>query len=155
MNKFAFIAYDDFAIWQVALLQKFLKDKSWKMETFSIDGSNVSTDGGIVINVEKSIETEDPNEYDLILLPGGNVTSSLIENQPLRTFLRCYKGNIAANCASAVLLAASGLINGKYTCMPQTNDQYSHLFRNGNYDGSDVCIYKNIITSKGPDIMNL
>ncbi|MGG3624180.1 hypothetical protein ABES25_11555 [Bacillus gobiensis] len=36
MNKFAFVAYDDFAIWQVALLQKFLKDKSWKMETFRL-----------------------------------------------------------------------------------------------------------------------
>ncbi|WP_257351537.1 hypothetical protein [Pseudalkalibacillus decolorationis] len=46
MKKFAFIVFDNCAVWQVTLLQKFLKDKGWKIDTLSVDGSNISTDGG-------------------------------------------------------------------------------------------------------------
>lgn len=149
MKKFAFLAFEDCAIWQVTLLQKFLKNKGWEMETLSIDGSDAATDGGLVIHADHSIKEADSNHYDLVLLPGGNITPAMIESASLRAFLKGSQGTIAASCASAVLLAVSGLINGPYTFMPQTKEKFSPFFSDGIYTDADICINERIITCKG------
>ncbi|WP_449621536.1 DJ-1/PfpI family protein [Robertmurraya sp. Marseille-Q9965] len=149
MKKYAMIVYDNCAIWQVTLLQKFLKDQKWDIHTFSIDGLNVVTDGGMTIYVDQSIELADPKEYELILLPGGPIPSFLIENIPLKNFLRESNGLIAASCASCLILASAGLIKGDFTCMPHVKEEYPKLFMHGHFTDNDVCSYDRIITSKG------
>ncbi|WP_179298678.1 DJ-1/PfpI family protein [Evansella halocellulosilytica] len=149
MKKFAMIVYDNCAIWQVTLLQKFLKDKGWEMDILSVDGSSVVTDGGMVIQVDKPVGNADSKKYELLLLPGGQMTDVLVENEQLKACISHFEGMIAASCASAVLLASAGRIQGNYTTMPQIKDHYSHYFQHGTYEDSDVCLYENIITSKG------
>jgi putative intracellular protease/amidase len=104
--------------------------------------------------VDHSIKEADSNHYDLILLAGGNITPSMLESASLCAFLKGSQGTIAASCASAVLLAASGLINGPYTCIPQTKEKFSQFFDDGIYTDADVCINERIITCKGLPILS-
>ncbi|MFE7062221.1 DJ-1/PfpI family protein [Sutcliffiella sp. NPDC057660] len=149
MGKFACVLFENCAIWQVTLLQKFLKDNGWEMETLTHDGLPVSTDGGLDVHAASSFSAADSNKYRMILIPGGEITPSLAENRDLHNFLENFNGLIAASCASAVLLGASGLIVGNYTTMPHVKDLFSSYFAEGTYMDSDVYVNNKIITSKG------
>lgn len=149
MKKYAFIVFDNCAIWQVTLLQKFLRDKGWEFDVLSLDGNPLKTDGGMSIQVDYSIEKSYPHNYNLILLPGGDITSSLLESESLKSFLKEFNGTIAASCASAVLLASANLIKGNFTSMPHIKEHFSSYFSNGTFLNTDVCVNENIITSKG------
>jgi putative intracellular protease/amidase len=147
-RKVGFIVFDHFAIWQVSLLQMFLHNAGFEIETISINGGLVVTDGEINVSTE-SIENKDPNSYELLLLPGGEVTSQLLSNKILQGFLQEFDGFIAASCASSVLLAAAGLIKGDYTTMPHIKEQFSEYYSDGRYMDTDIVVRDKMVTSKG------
>jgi len=147
-KKVGFFVYDDFAIWQVSLLLKFLTDAYYQIETLSINGGLVSTDGGVLVHTE-SIEHKNPNEYDLLLLPGGKVTKKLVDNQHLKQFLQEFNGLIAASCASSAIVAGAGLVKGDFTTMPPIKEIFSEYYADGNYTDTDIAIGDKLITSKG------
>lgn len=143
-----FIVYDDFAMWQVALLHKFLRNAGYEIETLSIEGGEIFTDGGIG-SYSKSLIGSAPNEYDLLLFPGGNVTEDIINNKTLINFLQNFKGVIAASCASSAIVAGAGLVRGNFTCVEVAKEKFAKYFSSGTYINADVCVDNNIITSKG------
>ena len=145
----AFLGFDGCAIWQVALLQMFLCNAGWAIETMSSDGNEILTDGGLTLQPNRSLEDAVGADYDLILMAGGDVPDALLGSESLRRFLADCRGLIAASCASAVLVGAAGLITGNYTCMNDTAKQYQDCFKDGTYVDTDVCISNRIVTSKG------
>jgi len=147
-KKVGFIVYDHFAIWQVSLLQKFLTDADYQMETLSINGGLVSTDGGVLIHTE-TLKHKNPNEYEFLLLPGAGMSKELVDNQHLKQFLQAFNGLIAASCASATIVASAGLVKGDFTTMPHIKEIYSDYFADGNYTDTDIVICDKLITSKG------
>lgn len=147
-KKVGFFIYDDFAIWQVSLLQMFLKNAGYQLKTLSINGGLVSTDGGVLVHTE-SIEHKNPNEYDLLLLPGGKVTKELVDNQKLQRFLQEFNGLIAASCASSAIVAGAGLVKGDFTTMPHIKDMYAKYYADGHYTDTDIVVGEKLITSKG------
>lgn len=147
-KKVGFFVYDDFAIWQVSLLLKFLTDADYQIETLSINGGLVSTDGGVLVHTE-SIGHKNPNEYDFLLFPGGRVTKELVDNQHLKQFLQEFNGFIAASCASSAIVAGAGLVKGDFTTMPPIKEIFSEYFTEGNYTDTDIVVGEKLITSKG------
>ncbi|MFD2444775.1 DJ-1/PfpI family protein [Bacillus sp. CGMCC 1.16607] len=147
-NKIGFIVFNHFAIWQVSLLQMFLKNAGYTIETLSINGGLVPTDGGILVSTE-SLEMKDPHQYKMLLLPGGEITSELLENEILKRFLKEYNGLIAASCASSVLVAAAGVIEGEYTTMPHIKDHFAEYCSKGIFTNTDCVVSEHLITSKG------
>lgn len=126
----------------------FLKNSGYTIETISIKGGLVITDGGIWVNTE-SLREKNSNSYDLLLFPGGEITAELLTNEELKNFLQEYGGLIAASCASSVILGSAGLIKEDYTTMPHLKEQYSEQFIRGNYQNTDVAVADRIITSRG------
>jgi len=62
-----------------------------------------------------TISQINPQEVDLLIIPGGNPTS-LFDNDSLKTFVQsvsAHGGVIAAICGGTGLLASLGLLNGK------------------------------------------
>ncbi|MFD1738163.1 DJ-1/PfpI family protein [Bacillus salitolerans] len=148
MGKVAFFVYDQFAMWQVALLQKFLVNKGYTIETVSIGGGLISSDGGMLIS-STSMEGKDPNQYDIFLMAGGEITEELLQNVALLAFIKGFEGVIAASCASSVLVAAAGKLQGKYTTLPHINEHFRHYYQEGTYIDTECCVDGNIITSRG------
>ncbi|MBS4174695.1 DJ-1/PfpI family protein [Bacillus sp. FJAT-49736] len=147
-KKVGFIVYDDFAIWQVSLLQMFLKNAGYCVETLSINGGLVPTDGGVLVHTER-IDQRNPNEYAFLLLPGGKVTKDLIDNQQLHQFLQDFDGLIAASCGSSAIVAGAGLVKSDFTTMPHIKELFAEYYADGNYTDTDIVIGDKLITSKG------
>ncbi|PKR84221.1 DJ-1/PfpI family protein [Heyndrickxia camelliae] len=147
-KKVGFIVYDHFAIWQVSLLQKFLTDADYQIETLSINGGLISTDGGVLVHTE-SLKYKNPNQYEFLLLPGGRMSEELVDNLFLQQFLQAFNGLIAASCASATIVAGAGLVKGDFTTMPHIKDIYSEYFADGHYIDTDMVASDKLITSKG------
>ncbi|ADU30587.1 ThiJ/PfpI domain-containing protein [Evansella cellulosilytica DSM 2522] len=148
MKKIGFIVYEGFAIWQVSLMQMFLKQDGWEINTLSVDGGLVATDGGIYVDSE-ILDNKDPKEYDLILLAGGEINESLLDKQTLIDFLQEYDGIIAASCASSMILGSAGLLDCEYTTMPHIHAIYNEYYEDGTYVDTDLCVTDRIITSRG------
>ncbi|WP_316570259.1 DJ-1/PfpI family protein [Neobacillus sp. YIM B06451] len=150
MKKVGFIVFEDFAIWQVALLQKFLNNNGYEIETLSIGGGLVRTDGGLYVASE-ALEGRDANEFEMLLLPGagGAMPESLLENKELHLFLQTFKGLIAASCASTIIIASAGIFDGEYTTMPHMKDRFSSYFPEDGYCDCDVVSSEKIISARG------
>ncbi|MFT4414034.1 DJ-1/PfpI family protein [Fredinandcohnia humi] len=148
MKKVGFIVYDHFAMWQVSLLQMFLKNAGYQIEPLSISGGGIATDGGISILTEP-LSKANSKSYSLVLFPGGNVTEEIIEDPTLQHFLQTFDGLIAASCASAAIVAGAGILKGNYTCVPIAKERFSRYFTSSTYTDNDVCVNDRIITSKG------
>lgn len=147
------MAFEQCAMWQVALLQMILHRQGWVWRVLSGDGLPVRTDGGIRLAVDASLNQVTPREFDMVVMAGGEFPEEAIENPQVHRFLRQFDGGrglIAASCASILPLAAAGLLGGRrFTCLQQTIESNTSYFGHAIYTGDDVCTDENIISSKG------
>lgn len=151
MKKVAFIAYDDFAMWEVALLQKLLKNCGWQVDTITVDGKTVRTDGGLSVAPDYALMDVQAQDYALLLMPGasGKIPATLIENEALQVFIRTFSGLIAACCASAVFPVAAGKLTGNFTTTLVAKETYASYFSTATFLDVDVCEQDQVITAKG------
>lgn len=151
--KVAFLAFEGCAVWQIALLQKFLRQAGFTIRTLTLGGVPVTTDGGLRLQPDGTIENATPRDYDVVLMAGQDMTLEAAEDSRVHRFLRQYAatgGLIAASCASTVYLGAARLLGGlRFTSMPGVVKDFEELFVNSIYEDVDVVSDGNIITSKG------
>ncbi len=77
------------------------------------DGDPVTSSPGISVSVTDSRDTAP--EPDLVLVPGGLGTRTLVQDQPFLTWLADYAGRaslVTSVCTGSALLAAAGLLDG-------------------------------------------
>ncbi|HEY4552663.1 MAG TPA: DJ-1/PfpI family protein [Bacillaceae bacterium] len=147
--KAAFLAYDECAVWQVSLLQMFLSRHGWSIDTLTIGGKEIVTDGGLTVKATKPVDRQYAKDYGLIMMAGGRMTKELAQESSIRNFLQESTGIIAASCASSVLAGAAGLVTGPFTAMRDTVNRFDEYFTEGKYMDSDICIDGRLITCKG------
>lgn len=151
--KAAFLAFHQCPVWQVALLQMFLHNSGWTIRTLTFGGKDVITDSGLVLKAQGSIETTWPRDYDLVLLPGGELASQTVHNPHLHRFLRQFDGHpgiVAALSSGVALIAAAGLLGGmRFATDASVVEQYEQYFSQAAWDEQDACLDGNIITGKG------
>lgn len=154
MKKVLFLAYPQYADFEVAhalfLLRKM--DKA-KITTVSVDGKPVESIGGLWTQVEASLSEINVNEFDLILISGGDGVHEIVDEGIVsKTLMNAFNLHIpiASICASAILLAKAGILNGrKFTCLQHTYENNKALFEESVYTGTDIEVKETIITAKG------
>jgi len=153
--KAAFLAFEECSVWQVALLQMFLRKSGWTMRTLTLDGQSVVTDGGLRLVPDGGVERAAPRDYNLVLMAGGTPQPELAEDPRLHRFLRQYDGQrgLIAACAESVpYVAAAGLLGGlRVTTTAECYLQFEPFFHGTVFTGQDVCFDGNIVTSQGRD----
>lgn len=152
--KVLFFAYPLYADFEVAHTLFFLRKVGKASVTIAtIDGKPVESLGGIVTQPHKAIDHVQPQNYDLILISGGDGISEVLGDERITDFLmKAHEKQkpIAAICASATLLAQAGLLRGKkFTCTPNTYERFYDIFQDAAYTGKRIEILDNIITAKG------
>lgn len=151
--KVAFLAFEGSAIWQVTLLQKFLRRAEWTIRTLTLEGQSVTTDSGLHLRPDGALETATPRDFDVVIMAGQDVHREEAEDPRIHRFLRQFAGHgglIAASCASSVYLGASGLLGGlRFTSMPHVVREFEDYFSKSIFEDTDVAVDGNIITSKG------
>lgn len=119
------------------------------VDTVGIIGSVITSARGVRVMVDKRLVEINPDQYEGIILPGGDPgyanlekSSKLIE---VIKALNYQEKLIAAICASPVILAKIGLLdNKKATICPGMEKEIPHP------RGEKVVVDGNIITSQGP-----
>jgi 4-methyl-5(b-hydroxyethyl)-thiazole monophosphate biosynthesis len=126
-----------------------LRRANIKVDVVGVEDEIVEGRNGIKILCDKIISDVKPEEYDGIILPGGNPGYKNLENnQQVINFIKYFnsKGKlIAAICAAPTILESIGILEGKKaTCFPKMKDKIR------NYVDEKVVVDGNIITSQGP-----
>lgn len=116
-RKCYLFVFNGYADWEPALTIAALnKYSDFAIQTFSIDGLPVRSMGGINIQPDRSLADIDPNDVDLLVLPGGDLWSEdgNEEITPLINHVLTRKGNIAAICDATIFLAKNGYLNSRW-----------------------------------------
>jgi 4-methyl-5(b-hydroxyethyl)-thiazole monophosphate biosynthesis len=126
-----------------------LRRANIKVDVVGIEDEIVAGRNGVKILCDKIITDVKPDDYDGIVLPGGNPGYKNLENsQQVINLIKAYNSRgklIAAICASPTILEKIGVLEGKKaTCYPTMKDKLK------NYVDERVVVDKNVITSQGP-----
>jgi 4-methyl-5(b-hydroxyethyl)-thiazole monophosphate biosynthesis len=126
-----------------------LRRANIKVDVVGIEDEIVAGRNGVKILCDKIITDVKPEDYDGIVLPGGNPGYKNLEsNQQVINIIKSLnsKGKlIAAICASPTILEKIGILEDKKaTCYPSLKDKIK------NFVDERVVLDKNVITSQGP-----
>jgi len=111
-------------------------------------------DWGDSVDVDMLIENVDPNEFDALVLPGGQINPDLLRvEDKVVTLVRDFAATgkpVAAICHAPWLLIEAGLVNGKQvTGYKSIRTDLTNA--GANVEDSPVVVDGNIITSRCPD----
>lgn len=152
--KILFFAYPMYADFEIAHALFFLrKVGKAHVTTCTFDGNPVESIAGLITMPQLGLEKAKVEDYDLILLPGGDGVSEIMNQTSIHSMLHAASSAgipIASICASAALLGKAGLLDGKkFTCTQATYDHFNDVFINGEYTGSNIEVSPKMITAQG------
>jgi 4-methyl-5(b-hydroxyethyl)-thiazole monophosphate biosynthesis len=126
-----------------------LRRANIKVDVVGVEDEVVAGRNGIKVLCDKIITDVKPEDYDGIILPGGNPGYKNLENnQQVINIIKSLNSRgklVAAICASPTILEKIGILEDKKaTCYPTMKDRIK------NFVNERVVVDKNIITSQGP-----
>lgn len=90
-------------------------EEGFQVDVATIDGGKFKAKNGYVFEEAIRLDSVNPDEYDLLFLPGGKAPASLMKNEGVLAFVRSFKQSgrpIAAICHGPQILAAADVIRG-------------------------------------------
>ena len=149
MKTYVFL-YDGFADFEIAPLLLFLREKT-EVITFSFESGTQRSEEQLKVVVDKSIDEVDPDDVDLLLIPGGNPEPHK-ERTDFHNLLKQVheRGKlIAAICGGPGFLAHAGLLKGLRIAHGYSAEDAVRVFEGSDITDEDVIVQGNIITARG------
>jgi protease I len=116
--------------------------KGWEMK-----------DWGHPIQVDRSLDEVSADDYDALVLPGGQINPDLLRiNDKALALIRAFNAQkkiIAAVCHAPWLLVETGLIKGR-KCTSYKSIKTDVINAGGKWEDSQVVTDQGIITSRNP-----
>lgn len=108
----------------------------------------------ITVQVDRTLDDADPNDYDGVILPGGAMNADALRVEPkAQEFVRAMEADgkpLAVICHAPWLLVSAGLVEGKtLTSYPTLRDDIQNA--GGQWVDEEVVVDGNWITSRKPD----
>ena len=129
-----------------------LKEEGFEVHVTSFSKGTITGKHGYAITVDLSLDEVKPEEYDLLVLPGGKAPEPLKKEQSAWAIARHFsaeKKPVAAICHGPVILAAAGLLKDReVTGYRSTKGEL--LSSGANYRDQEVVVDGNLITSRQP-----
>jgi protease I len=110
-------------------------------------------DWGRKVKVDKALDEISADDYDAIVLPGGQINPDLLRVNPnalklIRTFYQQQKV-VAAVCHAPWLLIETGIIKGR-KCTSYVSIKTDVVNAGGKWEDSEVVTDEGIVTSRNP-----
>ena len=108
--KTVVLLYDTSCIYEIVILNYFLKVTGKEMQFVSLDGKEITATEGYRIVPEERMDSVDPKDVELLVIPGGDITK--IDTREVWGYLkRVYNsgGRIAAICAGVDVVEHAGM----------------------------------------------
>ncbi len=107
---------------------------------------------GYEVDAVKSLDEIDPDEYDLLFLPGGKAPGAIRKEQKALDIARSFFGKnkpVAAICHGPQTLITAGLMKSRRaTCYRSVAQEMKDA--GALYEDSEVVVDRNLITSRQP-----
>lgn len=153
----AVFAMDGFEESELTEPVKVLRNAGAQVEIISLKPGKIQAfkhfDKSIQIDVDRTLSVIDPNEYDVLVLPGGalNADSSRIIPE-VQKFVRSFQEAskpMAVICHAPWILVSSGLVAGR-TLTSYMTIQDDIRNAKGNWVDQEVVVDQNWVTSRQP-----
>lgn len=113
-RKCAIFVFDGYADWEPALAITGLRQYGgFEVESFGLAREPVISNGGLKILPDMNADDINPDEYELLILPGGTAWEEG-KNREIIDVVKSFVGkkkHIAAICGATILLAEAGLLD--------------------------------------------
>lgn len=129
-----------------------LQEEHIAVDVASLTREKIKGKKGYEVEVDKTVEEVDPEEYDLLILPGGKAPAQLRKDKKVLEITRHFVEHdkpVSAICHGPQILISAGLLEGKHaTCYQSVAGE----MKDGKaiYDDRDVIVDGNIVTSRRP-----
>ncbi|MDD6157154.1 MAG: DJ-1/PfpI family protein [Lachnospiraceae bacterium] len=113
MKKTLVLLYNTSCIYEIVILNYFLRFTGKEVVFASLDGKEITSMEGYSINVSDSLSNIAPEEIELMVVPGGDIRE--IDNVTVWDFLKKVRDNnslIAGICAGVDVLDHAGILDG-------------------------------------------
>lgn len=111
--KTVVLLYDTGCIYEIVILNYFLKVTGKEMLFVSMDGKGITATEGYRIVPEERLDSVDPKDVELLVVPGGEIEK--IDTPEVWEYLKRVHdsgGRIAAICAAVDVVEHAGLLEG-------------------------------------------
>jgi len=129
-----------------------LQEENMEVDIASITKEKIKGKKGYEVEVDKTVGDIDPDEYDLLILPGGKAPARLREEKKVLEIAAHFVKNnkpVAAICHGPQILISAGLLEGKNaTCYASVAREMKE--GGASYDDREVVVDGNIVTSRKP-----
>lgn len=156
--KIAILATDGFEEVELTKPRAALEEAGATTHLVSLEGGTIRAwdmdDWGDTYDVDRTLDEVDPNDYDALQLPGGQINPDLLRVDKnavkfVKTFVDAGKP-VAAICHAPWLLIEAGVVKGRrMTCYTSIRTD----LKNAGADVVDesVVVDNGVITSRNPD----
>ncbi len=150
--KALIISADNFEDTELLVPYYRLKEEGIEMDIASINKGKIKGKHGYEVEVNKTLKEIKPDQYDILILPGGKAPESIRkEKEALDIARHFFERNkpVAAICHGPQILISAGLLKGRHATCYKT--VASELKESGAiYEDREVVVDENLITSRQP-----
>ncbi len=152
MKKALIISADKFEDTELLVPYYRLSEEGFEVEVASVRKGKIKGKHGYHVDVTKTLEEINPDDYDLLILPGGRAPATIRKEamalEVVKAFFRANK-TVAAICHGPQILISAGLLEGRrVTCYRTVAKELKDA--GAKYEDREVVVDDNLITSRQP-----
>ncbi|MRR06806.1 MAG: type 1 glutamine amidotransferase [Deltaproteobacteria bacterium] len=151
--KALILAADNFEDSELLVSFYRLKEAGVEVTVASLCPGVIKGKHGYEVAVNKTLDEVDPDDYALLILPGGAAPATLRKEPKALEIVRSFfaRGKpVAAICHGPQILISAGLMQGRRaTCYKSVADELK--MAGALYEDREVVVDTNLITSRKPD----
>jgi putative intracellular protease/amidase len=135
---------------EAILAAQVLHEEHLTIDVATPEGEDYHGPSGIVMRATHGYADVRPDEYRVVVVPGGN-TTAVLENETLVWILKTANDAgaiLGAICAGPLLLARAGLLKGRRFTHGYGPNSPSPYWKDGSFENQPVVVDGNIVTAK-------
>lgn len=150
--KALFISADNFEDTELLVPYYRLQEEGVPVDVASMKKGTIRGKHGYEVNATKTLNEVRPEEYDLLVLPGGKAPETVRREAKAQEIARYFMENnkpVAAICHGPQTLISAGLLKDRRaTCYSSVAGEMKEAAR---YEDSEVVVDGNLVTSRQPE----
>jgi protease I len=150
--KALIISADNFEDTELLVPYYRLKEEEIEVDIASIKKGSIKGKHGYEVEVDKTLKEVDPDDYDILILPGGKAPETIRkDNNALAIAKDFFHKNkpVSAVCHGPQTLISAGLLKDRHaTCYKSVAKEMKDA--GALYEDKEVVVDKNLITSRQP-----
>ncbi len=150
--KALIISADNFEDTELLVPYYRLKEEGIHVDIASINKGKIKGKHGYEVEVNKSLKEIKPDDYDILILPGGKAPEAIRREKEALDIARHFFAEnkpVAAICHGPQTLISANLLKGRHaTCYKTVADELKSA--GALYEDKEVIVDGNLITSRQP-----